>query len=132
MGDEYNNPQHSVTNVFQATDTVTYSKGKHLLELGVDFRALQQNAFRDIQSRGFLTFSDFGQVTGNGLADLLLGFITYSGGARLDNPQYLRTRSWNFFLQDSFRLRRNCTFLLWSAVRVQLSAGGPLRQGNRL
>jgi len=112
IGDEYNNPQHSVTNVFQVTDAVTYSKGQHLFEFGADFRALQQNAFRDIQSRGLLTFSDFGQVTGNGMADLLLGFVTYSGGARLDNPQYLRTRSWNLFAQDSIRLRSNCTLLV--------------------
>lgn len=112
MGDEYNNPQHSVTNVFQATDTVTYSRGKHLVRFGVDARALQQNAFRDVQSRGFLAFSDFGQVTGNGLADLLLGYATYSGGAHLDNPQYLRTRSWNLFVQDSYRLRRDLTLLL--------------------
>ena len=109
IGDEYNNPQHSVTNVFQATDTLDWSAGRHLIETGVEFRALQQNAFRDIQSRGFLTFSDFGQVTGNALADLLLGYVTYSGGAQVDNPQYLRARSWNFFLQDSWRLRRNLT-----------------------
>ena len=37
--------------------------------------------------------------------------ITYSGGARLDNPQYLRARSWNLFVQDSYRLRRNVTLL---------------------
>jgi hypothetical protein len=112
LGDEYNNPQHSVTNVFQGTDTLTYSRGKHLIRFGVDFRVLQQNAYRDIQSRGFLAFSDYGQVTGNGLADLLLGFVTYSGGAQLDNPQYLRTRSWNFFLQDSCRLGSNLTLQL--------------------
>ncbi len=112
IGDEYNNPQHSVTNVLQATDTLTWSRGRHLLRSGVEYRALQQNAFRDVQSRGFLTFSDFGQVTGNGLADLLLGFVSYSGGARLDNPQYLRARSLDFFLQDSYRLRRNVTVML--------------------
>ncbi len=112
IGDEYNNPQHSVTNVFQATDTLTWSRGKHLIRSGIEYRALQQNAFRDVQSRGFLTFSDFGQVTGSGLADLLLGFVTYSGGARLDNPQYLRARSLDFFLQDSYRLRRNVTVML--------------------
>ncbi len=112
IGDEYNNPQHSVTNVFQITDTVTRSKGKHLVKFGADFRALEQNAFRDVQSRGFLTFSDFGRITGNGLADLLLGFVTYSGGAHIDNPQYLRTRSWNLFVQDSYRLRRDFTLLL--------------------
>lgn len=111
LGDEYNNPQHSVTNVFQVLDTVTYTRGRHLVELGAEFRSLQQNAFRDIQARGFLTFSDYGQVTGNGLADMLLGFVTYSGGAHLDNPQYLRSRSWNFYAQDSVRLRRNLTLM---------------------
>lgn len=112
LGDEYNNPQHSVTNVFQLMDSITYSRGKHLFRAGVDYRALQQNAFRDVQSRGLMAFSDFGQVTGNGLADMLLGFVTYSGGARLDNPQYLRTRSWNFFVHDSYRIRRNLTLQL--------------------
>ena len=38
--------------------------------------------------------------------------VTYSGGAQLDNPQYLRATSWNFFLQDSYRLRRNLTLQL--------------------
>jgi Carboxypeptidase regulatory-like domain len=111
LGDEFNNPQHSVTNLFQALDTVTHVKGRHLIKAGVDYRSLQQNAFRDVQARGFLTFSDFGQVTGNALADLLLGFVTFSGGARLDNHQHLRTESWNVFLQDSYRARRNLTFL---------------------
>ncbi len=112
IGDEYNNPQHTVTNVFQIADTVTYSGGKHLIRFGVDFRALQQNGYRDVQSRGFLAFSDYGQVTGNALADLLLGFITYSGGAQLDNPQYLRTKSLNLFMQDSYRLRSDLTLQL--------------------
>jgi hypothetical protein len=109
IGDEYNNPQHSVTNVFQISDTLTYSRNKHLIRIGMDFRALQQNAYRDVQSRGFLAFSNYGQVTGNGLADLLLGYVTYSGGAQLDNPQYLRTRSWNFFIQDSYRVHHSLT-----------------------
>ena len=53
IGDEYNNPQQSTTNVFQFTDTMNYSFRKHLFKIGFDFRALQQNAFRDVQSRGF-------------------------------------------------------------------------------
>jgi len=111
IGDEYNNPQHSTTNVLQVNETVTYSRSRHLIKAGIDFRNLQQNAFRDVQARGFLAFSDYGQVTGNGLADMLLGFVTYSGGARLNNPQYLRARSWNAFLQDSFRVRPDLTLL---------------------
>ncbi|MBN2319342.1 MAG: carboxypeptidase regulatory-like domain-containing protein [Acidobacteria bacterium] len=107
LGDEYNNPQESVTNVFQVADTLHYSVNKHLIKFGFDFRALQQNAFRDVQSRGFLNFT--GMITGNSLADLLLGLPTITGGAQLDNPQYLRTGSWNFFVHDGYRLRRNLT-----------------------
>ena len=48
-------------------------------------------------------FRTYGQVTGNGLADMLLGFVTYSGGARLDNPQYLRnTQLERLFVQDTW------------------------------
>ncbi len=112
LGDEYNNPQHSVTNVYQFTDTVTYSRKKHLIKFGIDLRFLQQNAFRNVQSRGFLAFSDYGRISGNGLADLLLGYISYSGGARIDNPQHLRTSSWNLFVHDSYRLRPNITLQL--------------------
>ncbi len=111
LGDEYNNPQHSVTNTFQALQHISYRRGKHLWKAGVEFRNLQQNAYRDIQARGFLTFSDFGQVTGNGLADLLLGFVTYSGVARLENPQYLRSRSWGVYLQDAWLARPSLTLL---------------------
>ena len=120
IGDEYNNPQHSTTNVFQFSDTLTFSRAKHLIRSGFEYRALQQNAFRDIQSRGMLTFLDTAQVTGNGLADLLLGFVTYSGGAQLDNHQYLRTKSWNFFIHDSYRLNAKVT--LQMGIRYEYNA----------
>ncbi|MFY9609681.1 MAG: TonB-dependent receptor [Blastocatellia bacterium] len=109
LGDEFNNPQQSVTNMFQVLDGVSYASGKHLLKVGFDFRAIQQNAFRDVQSRGFLTFSSQVPITGNALADLLLGLPAVTGGARLDNPQHLRTESYGFYFNDSFRIRPNLT-----------------------
>ncbi len=120
LGDEFNNPQHSVTNTFQVLDNVTFARKNHLIKYGFDFRALQQNAFRDVQSRGFISFvdrvqtagGDQIQITGNALADLLLGFPFFTGGARLDNHQHLRTESWNFFFQDNYRIRRNLNLLL--------------------
>ncbi|HVF89746.1 MAG TPA: TonB-dependent receptor [Blastocatellia bacterium] len=111
LGDEFNNPQHSVTNIFQALDNASYAKGRHLFKFGFDFRALQQNAFRDVQSRGFLNFQ--GVFTGNPLADLLIGFPTITGAARLDNHQHLRSESYNFYLNDTFRI----------TPRLTLSAG---------
>ena len=107
LGDETNNPQESTTNTFQVLDTLTYVRGDHLLKFGVDVRVTRQDAFRDVQSRGFLTFSNV--FTGNALADLLLGLPRRTGGAVLDNPQRLRTESYNFFVHDNFRIRPNLT-----------------------
>jgi Carboxypeptidase regulatory-like domain/TonB dependent receptor len=121
IGDEYNNPQFNAINVFQLLDTATWSRGRHLLKFGLDIRKIQQNAFRDVQSRGFLTFSSFtldaqGQpvpaITGNALADLLLGAPIFTGGARLDNPQHRRTESYNFFVNDGWQIRPNLSLSL--------------------
>ena len=109
LGDEGNNPQNSVTNVYQVLDTASYAKGNHLIKFGADLRFAQQNAFRDVESRGRLTFSPFAQVSGNALADLLLGFPLLTSGARVDNPQHLRTQSYNFFVNDSFRVTPRLT-----------------------
>ena len=110
LGHEYNNPQQTVTNVYQILDTATLAIDRHLLKFGFDVRAAQQNGFRDVQSRGFLTFSSQAPVTGVALADLLLGVPVFAGGARLDNHQHLRTESYNLFLNDNFRVSPRLTF----------------------
>ncbi|MCA1618784.1 MAG: TonB-dependent receptor [Acidobacteria bacterium] len=108
LGEEFNNPQNSVTNTFQLLDTATYTRGRHLFKFGADVRAVQQNAFRDVQSRGFIQFTPFA-YTGNSLGDLLLGFPTVTGGARVDNAQHLRSESYHFFLNDQIRLTERLT-----------------------
>ena len=109
LGDEGNNPQNSVTNVYQILNTASYVHGDHLIKFGADVRFAQQNAFRDVESRGRLQFSPFAQISGNALADLLLGFPLLTSVARVDNPQHLRTQSYNFFINDSFRIRPRLT-----------------------
>src|SRR6266540_3460386 len=109
LGDEGNNPQNSVTNVYQVLDTASYVRGSQLIKFGADIRFAQQNAFRDVESRGRLQFSPFAQISGNALADLLLGYPLLSSIARVDNPQHLRTHSYNFFFNDSFRIRPRLT-----------------------
>lgn len=126
LGQEYNNPQDSSTNVYQFLDTATYARSAHLLKFGYDFRYTQQNAFRDVQSRGLLIFPSqvsfvlpngtptvFPFITGNALANLLFGLPLVSGGAKLNNAQHLRTQSHNVFINDSYRI----------TPRLTLSAG---------
>ena len=105
LGDEGNNPQNSVTNVYQFLNNSSYVHGNHLIKFGADLRFSQQNAFRDVESRGRLQFSPFFQLTGNALGDLLLGFPLLTSVARVDNPQEIRTESYNFFINDSYRVR---------------------------
>jgi hypothetical protein len=111
LGHEYNNPQQGTTDAFQLIDTLTWSLGGHFLRAGVDLRSVRQEAYRDVQSRGFLSFSSFPgpSITGNGLADLLLGFPLFTGGAQLDNPQRLRTYNYALFVQDNWRVRPDVT-----------------------
>jgi carboxypeptidase family protein len=107
IGHEYNNPQHGTTNTLHLADTVTWTRGNHLVKAGIDARFLRQEAFRDVQARGTLTFS--GAFTGSPMFDLLTGLPTFTTLARLDNPQRLRTESFAGFLQDSYRIRPNVT-----------------------
>jgi hypothetical protein len=107
LGHEFNNPQASTSDTLQWSDQVAYARGSLLLKFGGEARLLRHNAFRDVQSRGFLNFS--GVFTGNPLADLLLGLPTVTGGARLDNPQRLRSYSLNFFAQSQFRMHPRLT-----------------------
>ncbi len=109
LGDEGNNPQDSVTNVYQFLNNSSWVRGNHVIKFGADLRFSQQNAFRDVESRGRLQFSPFGQITGNALGDLLIGFPFLTSVARVDNPQQIRTESYNFFINDSYRVTPRLT-----------------------
>jgi hypothetical protein len=126
LGHEYNSPQASTSNTFQVIDQVSYARGRHLFKFGGEFRAVRQDAFRNVQARGFLNF--LGAFTGNPLADLLLGLPTVTGAARLDNPQRLRTESWSFFAQDTYRLASNFTVTL--GLRYEYNSP-PVDAGDR-
>ena len=102
LGHEYNNPQESASDTFQIADTLTWMRGAHLVKAGGEYYGIRQSAYRDVQARGFLTFLQQG-YTGNALADLLVGLPVLTGGARLDNPQNLRARSWSAFVHDDWR-----------------------------
>ncbi|MDX2152595.1 MAG: carboxypeptidase regulatory-like domain-containing protein [Bryobacteraceae bacterium] len=125
LGQEFNNPQSSVTNTYQLTNNTSWTRGRHLLRFGGEVRYLQQFAYRHVQSRGFLNFVGF---TGNPLAELLLGMPTVTGGARLDNDQNLRGESYNLYLQDTFRVSPN--FTLTAGLRYELNSP-PVDPRNR-
>ncbi|MGH9350280.1 MAG: TonB-dependent receptor domain-containing protein [Vicinamibacterales bacterium] len=126
IGAEYNNPQQGTTNAIHVTDTLTWSRGRHLVKLGGDGRFVRQRAFRDVQARGALTFT--GLLTGTPFTDLLFGLPTFTTIARLDNPQDLRTESYAAFVQDSIDVRADLTVSL--GVRYEVTSA-PVDAGDR-
>ena len=119
LGHEFNNPQESTTSMWQLSDTVHWTRGRHQWKFGGDLRLLRQEAFRDVQARGLLQFTNQA-FTGNGLADLLLGLPSVTVGARLDNPQDLRTHSYALFAQDTIRVSPVLT--LSAGLRYEFNA----------
>lgn len=117
IGDEYNNPQKGVSNTYQANGMITWTQGRSTYKFGGDIRKLEQNAFRDVQSRGFLQFVG---ITGAALSDLLQGLPYATGGARLDNPQALRSESYNGFLQSTHRAASGLT--LSAGIRYEFTS----------
>jgi hypothetical protein len=109
LGHEYNNPQDGLTNFVQFTDAATWMRGRHTLKVGGEWRRIVQEAYRDVQARGLLQFSQVG-FTGNALGDLLMGLPVVTTGAILDNPQHLRAPSYALFFQDVFQVSPSFTF----------------------
>ena len=107
IGDEPTSPEHGTTNTYQIADNAIWTRGRHLVKFGTDIRILQENAYRDVESRGFIDFQ--GVYTGNPLEELLLGLPTDSGGAVMNNPEHLRTHSLDFFVNDTWRVKPNLT-----------------------
>ncbi|HEU0123160.1 MAG TPA: TonB-dependent receptor [Bryobacteraceae bacterium] len=109
VGDEYNNPQSGTATTWQVLDHLTWTRGRHLFRFGGDLRLTSQRAYRDVMSRGLISFTGF---TGNGLAELLQGVPTVTSVSKLDNPQNLRTQSYSLFAHDQWRLTAKLTLTL--------------------
>ncbi|MCB9384093.1 MAG: TonB-dependent receptor [Bryobacterales bacterium] len=118
LGDEFNNPGDSVMDSWQISDTLSHTRGRHSLEAGFEQRWIAGNAFRDVLSRGQLSFTDFA-YTQSAFADLLMGLPTYTLAARSDSAQNQRTSATNLFVDDAWRLRPNLTLHL--GLRYELN-----------
>jgi outer membrane receptor protein involved in Fe transport len=126
LGAEYNNPQSGTTNALHVANTATWTRSRHLIKFGAEARLIRQEAFRDVQARGGITFT--GLLTGAPLTDLLFGLPTFATVAELDNPQNVRTESYGAFVQDSVDLRPDLT--VSAGVRYEF-ASAPVDADDR-
>jgi len=108
LGGEFNNPQDGAIDSWQISDTVSKLAGRHFVEMGFEQLFIAGNAYRDVQSRGQISFTDFA-FTQSAFADLLLGLPTFTGGGRSDSVQQQRSWSSYLFVKDSWRVHRDLT-----------------------
>ena len=111
LGGEFNNPQVSTVHTWQFSDTLSYSRGGHLLQFGFEQRGIRQDGFRNVLARGNLYFTDRA-YTQNALADLLFGLPSYTLGARSEGLQAARTGATSAFATGTLRMSRALTLTL--------------------
>jgi len=124
LGDSLWVPETIAENVYQLADTLSWTRGKHSLKFGADFRRQQRNFFQQTAPSGQLQF--FGNYSGYGLADALVGIPQSTFQDHLAG-KVDPTRYWDLseFVQDNIRLTPNLTLNLGLRYEINSPANGP-------
>ena len=107
LGDDPNLPVLRSTRTIHLADTLSAQFGRHHVKTGGEFRHYKSDGLNHLFARGQVNFT--GAITGQPLADLLLGFPTFALLGVNDNQQALRTWSFNVFAQDDWRITPRLT-----------------------
>lgn len=107
LGDDPNLPVVRNTRTLHITDTLGFDLRRHHLKVGGEFRDYRSDGFNHLFARGQAVFT--GALTGNPVADLVLGLPTITLLGVNDNRQALRTRAVNLFVQDDWRVTPRVT-----------------------
>jgi len=127
VGDASAFPIDRTARTWQATDTLAWQHGAHTTKFGAELRRIRHAGVQDLLTRGSLTFS--GALSGNGLADALLGLPSLGIQAQADNYQRLGTTAVNLFAQDEWRVHARLT--LHAGVRYEYNTP-PTDPDNRM
>ncbi len=107
LGDDPNLPVLRSTRTIHLADTLTAQFGRHHLKAGGEFRHYKSDGINHLFARGQALFA--GAISGEPLADLLLGYPTMALLGTNDNVQALRTWSSSVFVQDDWRVTPRLT-----------------------
>jgi hypothetical protein len=110
-----NNDQASVSNTYHFADTLAWTRGKHTMRFGFEYRRYQINLFNNFASRGFLFYNTF--------LDLLKGSTTIPGQPTAPGPlqafvgtgiteRGFRARDLAGYYQDDWKVTRRLTLNL--------------------
>lgn len=107
IGGPFFRPQFQTSQVFQFSENLTWTVGRHSMKFGVERRRDMVN-YIDLRSlNGELNFLD-ARYSGLGLGDFLLGLSSAQRLTLFHQPD-LYADGWQFYAQDSWRVRDNLT-----------------------
>ena len=107
LGGPFFRPQFQTSQVFQFSENLTWTKGRHSMKFGLE-RRRDLVTYIDLRSlNGELSFND-GRYTGFGFGDFLLGLATSQRLTLFHQPD-LYADGWQVYAQDSWRLADNLT-----------------------
>ena len=121
LGAALANPYGAWNNIFQYLDQMSFTTNHHAFKFGVDVRRIQLNRIFDLAFSGQIVFDGSQNPQG-----ILNPVIDFAEGLPVESLQYigdshrgLRTTGWDFFAQDSFKIRPN--LILNYGLRYELN-----------
>jgi hypothetical protein len=127
---------YEIDNFFEASDTLSWVKGKHNLKIGADWQAPQQNIVDYSNVGGSWSFSSAytnigsgttlaalgipNATTGNGFATLLLGYPTGVTIAPAVVPYQYRWKYWAGFFQDDYKISAKLTLNIGMRYQIEV------------
>ncbi len=107
LGGPFFRPQFQTSQVFQFSENLTWTRGRHSMKFGLE-RRRDLVTYIDLRSlNGELSFND-GRYTGLGYGDFLLGLATSQRLTLFHQPD-LYADGWQGYAQDSWRVADNLT-----------------------
>lgn len=99
-----------VQNVYQISDELSWTHGRHDLSFGTDLRRIQYQFPAASYANGIYEF--YGFYSGNSIADYLLGIPFVAVAQQITSISNLRQSQLSFYAQDNFRMTHRLTLNL--------------------
>jgi len=128
IGRSFNRPRFRVLNLFEYSDTVSYTRGSHSLKCGVKYQRYQQNHNQSNREFGVFEFGN--------LESFLLNDPDEFGGSRACCRDFIRADRQHIpalFIQDDFQVTPNLTLNLgirWEVATANKEVYGKQSQIN--
>jgi hypothetical protein len=126
IGDAANSPTQIGTNNYQFDDNVNLVRGKHSLDIGVEFVRLQYNMFQTSAEHGSASFGT--SYSGLAWTDLLFGAPKSGTYSFPSGTVGLRQSELSLYVQDNYKVNNRLTLNL--GVRYENFIGWPWTEVN--